>query len=404
MSRNKGLLRYGLLFILFLAVTGCGVPEKISISGTVATADGHPLHEAAVAYQSLADESQAGIVITDEQGRFTIANATEPVKLYVTADGWRFPEAVPIIRETRSDLQITAVIEPRLVHELAYYDLMLGAVTIDMARWIGWLWDDTAAVQSAAEENQRRLRAVIQQLETLPVPDPALNKAGQALIDTAAALHGLYEGIQDKTMHEIQAEADASETLYAQYRGIITRYAANWETDWKPQPDFSTSSQGLYYRRAQRRIETGEFAAAVEILEMLLDIVPPSSTERHHVLLRAVDALGALRYEEEAPEHSETMLAYLTEILEAPYSPLFYEAFVRWRTTAQTYLYGMDNAGPIPNWDFNRVRRDLLEKLWQSDAAGAVSQIQQLLLLDNITRGGPGGNSNVLWETELFMP
>ncbi len=392
-------------FTLLLIVTAaCTVPETITISGLVETKDGHPLAEASVAYESLANPDDAGVVMADEAGRFTITNTVGPVKLRVTLDGWQFPDELPVISESRGDLQVIGTIKPRFVHELAYYDLMLGAVTIDMAKWIGWLWDNTAAVETAAEENRLRLHAVIGQLEALALPDPSLDDARQALLASAFALDNLYAGIQDKTLVDVQMEADESETHYERYWAVMSRYAADWTTDWQPQPAFATNYQSLYYQRAKRRMEVGNYLGALDVLEMLLDLVPTSSTERHFVLLRAVDALGPLRYAEGNPEHSETMLAYLTEILESRYSPLFYEAYVRWRTTAQTFLYGMDNASPIPNWDFNRVRRDLIEKLWQSDTVAAEKQIQQLLLLDNITRGTLQGNSNVMWETELFMP
>jgi len=90
------------------------------------------------------------------------------------------------------------------------------------------------------------------------------------------------------------------------------------------------------------------------------------------------------------------------------YSPVLFDAFLRWRTLTQGLEYGMSNFSKIPNWEYNKKRKRLIEIIKtytkeHPDDIWARKQIKLLLFLPNISRGGLMGNSNLIFWGKLYL-
>ena len=90
------------------------------------------------------------------------------------------------------------------------------------------------------------------------------------------------------------------------------------------------------------------------------------------------------------------------------YSPMLFDAFLKWRTALQAREYGMANTSGIPNQDYNRKLWDLVlvartHLADKPDDEWAKNQINLLVSLPNITRGGTYGNSNLNYYAALYM-
>ena len=88
------------------------------------------------------------------------------------------------------------------------------------------------------------------------------------------------------------------------------------------------------------------------------------------------------------------------------YSPDLAQAFLQWRRQMQTDYFGMSNHSEIPNWEFNQMRFRVVatvRRQLRTDPgdAWAWRQLEILLGLDNIARGGLVGNSNLFYRRKL---
>ena len=68
----------------------------------------------------------------------------------------------------------------------------------------------------------------------------------------------------------------------------------------------------------------------------------------------------------------------------------------------------MSNWSQIPNWDYNLKRKELMDKLIKHLAQvpqdiWAYKELQQLIGLDNIERGGDYGNDTLAYLGDLYM-
>ena len=90
------------------------------------------------------------------------------------------------------------------------------------------------------------------------------------------------------------------------------------------------------------------------------------------------------------------------------YSQVLFDAFLRWRTLTQSLEYGMSNFSKIPNWDYNKKRKRLIEIIKtyakeHRDDIWAGKQIKLLLFLPNISRGCFVGNYNFSFWASLYL-
>ncbi len=105
----------------------------------------------------------------------------------------------------------------------------------------------------------------------------------------------------------------------------------------------------------------------------------------------------------------EDGLDVLTQIVNKnAYSPVLYEAFYKWRTTEQYYNHGMSNMSHIPNKEYNEKRWEIIQVIKKHlesvpDDLWAQEQVDLLLSLPNIRRGGPMGNDNLTHWGSLYV-
>ncbi len=83
---------------------------------------------------------------------------------------------------------------------------------------------------------------------------------------------------------------------------------------------------------------------------------------------RWTDTLDALAY----------LIDYPQRVMEGGFSPLYAEAFLRWRTNYQWLNHGVSNWSSIPNWEYNQRMETMLarakERLQGNDAVEARSR------------------------------
>ena len=123
-------------------------------------------------------------------------------------------------------------------------------------------------------------------------------------------------------------------------------------------------------------------------------------------------AILRLKYIKEQVENLDTPKV-CKDILEGivngnDYSPVLFDAFLRWRTLTQSLEYGMSNFSKIPNWDYNKKRKRLIEIIKtcakeHRDDIWAGKQIKLLLSLPNISRDGLMGNYNLSFWASLYL-
>ncbi|MFQ5835615.1 MAG: hypothetical protein ACE5HR_06810, partial [bacterium] len=87
---------------------------------------------------------------------------------------------------------------------------------------------------------------------------------------------------------------------------------------------------------------------------------------------------------------------------------VLFDAFLRWRTLTQSLEYGMSNFSRIPNWEYNKKRKRLIEIIKtyakeHPDDIWARKQIKLLLSLPNISRGALMGNYNLMFLADLYL-
>ena len=82
------------------------------------------------------------------------------------------------------------------------------------------------------------------------------------------------------------------------------------------------------------------------------------------------------------------------------YSPLAFEAFVKWRALKQSHWHGVSNFSDIPNEVYNETRRRLVQQIdahlaAEPDDVWARAQKDLLIGWPNIKRGGTMGNTGL---------
>lgn len=106
---------------------------------------------------------------------------------------------------------------------------------------------------------------------------------------------------------------------------------------------------------------------------------------------------------------TEKALALLSGIVQKdPYSPVIFEAFLKWRTLTQEEDHGMSNFSDIPNDEYNKVREKELRKVRQYQKTHpqdpfAEDQAESFLIQPNIERGEAYGNSNGSFYGTLYL-
>jgi len=304
------------------------------------------------------------------------------------------------------------------LEDLRYVELQISAVTVDMQRCLGWFPEEKGMMKEAAVKAVDELKGIRDYLVQLELTGNLvkLREIGLAVINK---LTNIYNGIESKKTEDISEEFVAFNNLYRQYSEALEK-TFNWhEPDKKLPDDYNSIEEETKliqdeqdrkkYLEAVRLIENGKFGHACKSLESLKGKYKDTNFE-DCIRLRISDCLVTPTDEDgdEATPGQKRGIELLANIIgKEQYSPVLYQAFYKWRTQTQACKYGMSNMSVIPNGNYNRKRWKAIQTIKQyirvePDDKWAIAQLNMLLVLPNINRGGPFGNDNIVHYHKLY--
>ena len=232
----------------------------------------------------------------------------------------------------------------------------------------------------------------------------------------------IYKGVELRDLEETDKEFEEFSDLVSQYFEVYNKLLQEqskeeeeeeWEEEVLPHPQFESKTDEKNYDRALEFMEQNEFEKAYDMLQKLKNKYSGDSAIESSILLNISDCIVKASYGSDGglsdlqnPEEKGKDI--LEGIINAnDYSPVLFDIFLRWRTLTQTLEHGMSNFSKIPNWEYNKKRKNLIEIIEtyakeHPDDTWAERQIELLLFVPNIERGGPFGNSNLIIWAGLY--
>jgi len=297
--------------------------------------------------------------------------------------------------------------------ELSFINTRISAVTIDMYGYLGWFSDDRDIIARGAEDNINRLENILQDLEKLDVPEE-LRPIKELETSMGGGLIKAYTGILDKSAGTLRAEfiavqdkqkalSDKLEAAYGKY-GWLKELPEEYDPVMSELPLLKSDADREIYLRALDLIRSNEYEDSYAMLLTLrekyagTDFEPCVNLKISDCLISADSEIKNARGEDSVSEGIEI----LSEIIDSGrYSPVLFESFYRWRTITQYHQYGMSNMSDIPNDLYNKKRWELVHLIKKHvednpNDIWAKGQVDYLVHLHNITRGGPMGNHNLI--------
>lgn len=302
---------------------------------------------------------------------------------------------------------------------MSYYNLQVGAVTTDMYLYFGWLPDEKEAMKKASNEAILRLEYIKEQIGTLDTPTVGKDMEG-VYLRALDRLQDIYSGVELKDIEEIEKEFGEFNELFSQYSRVHSKLYEDQsrkeeqETDTlAPPPQFKSEQDQENYDDALELMKEKEYGRAYDILQELNKTYSGDSPTESFILLHISDCIiRASGGDREIPdvENPEEKGKDMVEgiVNGDDYSPVLFDAFLRWRTLTQSLEYGTSNLSKIPNWEYNKKRKRLIEVMKtyaekHPDDLWARKQIKLLVSLPNISRGGPTGNDNLDFWRSLYL-
>ncbi|MCM8783270.1 MAG: hypothetical protein NC818_00620 [Candidatus Omnitrophica bacterium] len=298
--------------------------------------------------------------------------------------------------------------------KLIFVDLQTSAVTIEMYKYLGWV-EDRNEWGRASLKAIGDLEKIKEHLESLDFPEE-LNGLKNMYGIIIASLKSIYTGIDQKDESKIKSEFRTFNTLYAKYSENLKMFK-----DVKKQAGTSMPVEEILkfidneedknnFLQAVKLMKSRKYLQAYSILNKLKekysgtvfgDCVMLKITDCY--LREDTDIEVVNRYK--ATE--DALIVLKTIINKNVYSPILYEAFYKWRTIEQEFNHGMSNISDIPNMEYNEQRWKIVQviKAYLKDNPldrWAKIQIDLLLGLPNIKRGGAMGNDNLIHWGVLY--
>lgn len=316
-----------------------------------------------------------------------------------------------------SMLAVSNSYEPSL-DDIGFVEWQLSAVTIDMYRYLGWFPNEKEMLKKASVKAISDLKTLKDYLRQLSFTGDLIELKDMhlALIDTLAKI---YDGIELKSTDDIEKAFAEFNGLYSQYCPKLREAIKKYKPVVKLPEDFDLKEQEI--KSVQNQKDRESYLNAVELIkerkfnQAYRDLVNLRGKYKDTIfesciLLKRSDCLYRADYDEGrgifAPGKS---LELLSDILDAgEYSPVLYKAFYRWRTVMQVFWGGMSNTSKILNWEYNLKKWQAIQTVKQYLKAKpndiwAKAQMNLLLSLPNIGRGGLMGNDNLNHWGMLYM-
>lgn len=304
--------------------------------------------------------------------------------------------------------------------ELVYVELQMSAVTTDMYMYLGWFADEKDWIKKASVKAINDLEELEEYVANLKTPNEmvGLRNANNTVIKN---LKAIYVAVENKKPEDIKTEFGIFNKVHAKYSEDFKRALKQYRDMQELPQDFDPFGEELKlannqedkdeYQKAIQLIEERNYNQAYDALSKLKARYEGFPFEGC-ILLRISDC--SLRADSDFDINNELNmeedgLDVLTQILNKDtYSPILYEAFYKWRTTDQSYNHGMSNMSHIPNKEYNKKRQKIIHTIKKRlkdmpDDLWAQEQVDLLLNLPNITRGGPIGNHNIEHWGSLYV-
>lgn len=297
--------------------------------------------------------------------------------------------------------------------EFIFTELQVSAVTTDMYLYLGWFSDKKEWIKEASGQAVKDLDEIKEQIADLNLPQE-LAGLRNANLNVIEKLKEIYTGIENKKNEDVKQEFVFFNELYSQFQEKLKEALKKYRNIQKLPEGFDplneevkiikTEEDRNIYLMAIELIKEKKYSESYENLKKLLNKYKDLPFE-DCILVRISDCLlmadSDLDAGEDKPEGRMSGLELLSRILDKKeYSPVLYEAFYKWRTTEQYFNHGMSNMSEIPNKDYNARRWEIIQLIKEylknePDDIWAREQVDLLLSLPNITRGGPMGNHNI---------
>jgi hypothetical protein len=306
-------------------------------------------------------------------------------------------------------------------YEIAYIEDQIGAVSIEMYGYLGWFSDDKEAVKAGSADAIEELNEIEENLLSMYTPEE-FKKITNLDVKVVNLLKRGYTDIESKSDETISQEAVEFQEALKGYQQAFNEALMEYKT-WPELPEdhnpldeelkaAGSKEEKLAYKKAIGLMDKRDFKAAYPILLNLKNKTDDSSF-KDCILLKISDCLLMTDTNLDNIDPMETSkegLAMLSDIVKKErYSPVVYESFYKWRTMDQYYNHGMSNMSLIPNKEYNEKKWQLIQMIKQHlknnpDDIWAREQIDLLLVLPNITRGGTFGNNNLAHWAALYRP
>jgi len=304
--------------------------------------------------------------------------------------------------------------------ELVYLEFQLSAVTTDMYMYLGWFADKKDWIKDASKEAVNDLIDIENHVRGLKTPIELI-ELREMNLQSISKLKDIYDGIEEKPAVAIKAE-------FKEFGGIYEQYSVRLKTELKKYRNIQELPQDFDFINEETKLITNlkdkdNYLQAIDLMKNKKYEEAYNSfselRDKHAdtlfeacVMLKISDCIlradSDIEFEDKL-KGKENGLSILAEIISKDrYSPVLYEAFYKWRTTEQYYNHGMSNMSHIPNKEYNEKRWALVQKIKKhlinnSDDIWAQEQIDLLLSLPNIARGGPMGNHNLEHWGSLYV-
>lgn len=301
------------------------------------------------------------------------------------------------------------------IERLSYFEKQIYAVMNDMEMWIGWNFDDKLFGQKSAAKALQDLSVLKSEILSFDAP---LEVAGikDMELKEIDRLEKIYAGIHEKDEDRISAEFKWFYELGESYAQEIGEIVKKYSRHPKFPKGFDNVSEEAAlagqagdranYKKAVDRIKKRDYAGAAKMLEEMLPRCQGTPFE-DCVKVRLSDCF--IKEDAGSVMDPARGMRLLKETMDSDrYSPVMYEAFLRWRTGVQAAEYGMTSTSQIPNMEYNKKRWQLIgiiqkHLLDHPDDNWAMNQINLFINLPNIERAGKYGNSNLNYYSALYM-
>lgn len=307
--------------------------------------------------------------------------------------------------------------------KMAFIQLQISAVTTEIYKYLGWSPDEKEWLKEASEKATADLDEIRQQVTELKLPKQ-LTKLKKTNLEVIDKLKEIYVGIEKKRVEGIKKGFVAVEKLNLQYSKKFKDALKKYRPMQKMPKDFKPVNEEIRFISDEK--DKGAYLKAVELLESRKEGVGDEAYEllkplknkykdtaaEDCIMLRISDCLlveDSAGAPDEYGNPTEAGLSMLSGILDKKrYSPVLYEAFYKWRTIEQMYNHGMSNMSEIPNKEYNEKRWEIIQTIKQhlkdnSDDSWVKEQVELLLSLHNIMRGGAYGNWNLTDWGALYL-